>query len=140
MASSSDRPRFSPFLYFGIFVFAWIGVPTSWKLLIKSGFEEFEAPLWETASRISDLAYFWGHMSDSKTTLIEKNKNLSRIHSDLKIQTELISTFKTEIAKLNGLKTHIESLEKKFGLDKKSKFKPLISRVTKRSLSGWWHG
>ena len=140
MASSPDRPRLRPFFLFGLFVFVWVAVPTSWKLLIKSGFEEFEAPLWESASRISDLTNFWGHMSDSKTTLIEKNKILSRIHSDIQIQAERIPTLKNEIAKLNGLKSHLETLEQQLGIDSQPKFKPLISRVTKRSLSGWWQG
>ena len=140
MASSADRPKIRPFLYLGLFVFIWIGLPVSWKLLLKSGFDEFQAPLWETASRVADLSHFWGHMADSKTTLIEKNRELSRIRSDLHLQTERTQELHEEIARLRGLISHIDSLEKQINLDSQMSFSPLLARVSKRTLNGWWQG
>jgi len=140
VASSADRPKIRPFLYLGLFVFIWIGLPVSWKLLLKSGFDEFQAPLWETASRVADLSHFWGHMADSKTTLIEKNRELSRIRSDLHLQTERTQELHEEIARLRGLISHIDSLEKQINLDSQMSFSPLLARVSKRTLNGWWQG
>lgn len=140
MASSADRPKIRPFLYLGLFVFIWIGLPVSWKLLLNSGFDEFQAPLWETASRVADLSHFWGHMADSKTTLIEKNRELSRIRSDLHLQTERTQELHEEIARLRGLIFHLDSLEKQINLDSQMSFSPLLARVSKRTLNGWWQG
>ena len=140
MASSADRPKIRPFLYLGLFIFIWIGLPVSWKLFLKSGFDEFQAPLWETASRVGDLSHFWGHMADSKTTLIEKNRALSRIQADQKLQTGRNLELHEEIARLRGLITHLDSLEKQINLDPKMSFTPLLARVSKRTLNGWWQG
>jgi len=138
VASSADRPKIRPFLYLGLFIFFWIGLPASWKLLLKSGFDEFQAPLWETASRVADLSHFWGHMADSKITLIEKNRALSRIRSDHLLQTERTQELNEEIARLRGLISHLDSLEKQINIDSQSNFNSLIARVSKRTLNGWW--
>ena len=74
----SDRRKNKPFFYLGIFALCWWVLPSSIKLVTKSGFREFQAPIWELSSRIEDLSNYWGHISDSKHTLIEKGKKISK--------------------------------------------------------------
>jgi len=117
---------------------AFIGLPSGWKALTRSAFHEFEAPLWEITSRISDLTDYWGHQSDSKKTLISKNRDLSRIRSDWELQQSFKEKWESEIAKLNGLHAQVEALREKIGLDKEISFSPILSRVTRRNLNSWW--
>jgi rod shape-determining protein MreC len=117
---------------------AFIGLPSGWKALTRSAFNEFEAPLWEITSRISDLTDYWGHQSDSKKTLISKNRDLSRIRSDWELQESFKEKWESEIAKLNGLHAQVEALREKIGLDKEISFSPILSRVTRRNLNSWW--
>ncbi len=138
MAAPQDRPKFGPFLALGCFLLAFIGLPSGWKALTRSAFHEFEAPLWEITSRISDLTDYWGHQSDSKKTLISKNRDLSRIRSDWELQESFKEKWESEIAKLNGLHAQVEALREKIGLDKEISFTPILSRVTRRNLNSWW--
>ena len=138
MAAPQDRPKFGPFLALGCFLLAFIGLPSGWKALTRSAFHEFEAPFWEITSRISDLTDYWGHQSDSKKTLISKNRDLSRIRSDWELQELFKAKWESEIAKLNGLHAQVEALREKIGLDKEISFSPILSRVTRRNLNSWW--
>ncbi len=117
---------------------AFIGLPSGWKAITRSAFHEFEAPFWEITSRISDLSDYWGHQSDSKKTLISKNRDLSRIRSDWELQESFKEKWESEIAKLNGLHSQVEALREKIGLDKEISFSPILSRVTRRNLNSWW--
>ena len=65
---------------------AWLLIPAGWKIVFKSAFDEFHAPIWEASSRIRDLSHYWGHISDSKKTLIEKGRDYQRILSDIYLQ------------------------------------------------------
>ena len=110
MLNQSDRRKNKPFFYLGIFALCWWGLPSSWKLLTKSGFREFQAPLWDLSSRVSDLTNYWGHLSDSKQTLIKKGKELSHLTNDIKIQSERESTLLREINRLTRLNQTIKNL------------------------------
>jgi len=138
LAAPKDRPRLGPFAILGLFLLGWILVPLGWKIIIQSSFDEFQAPFWEITSRISDLSDFWGHQTDSKKTLIEKNRDLSRIQSDWHIQHTRKSELEAELTRINNLKAHIRSIESSIGLDPSMQYKPVIARVSHRSLSGWW--
>jgi rod shape-determining protein MreC len=138
LAAPQDSPKFGPFLALGCFLLAFIGLPSAWKALTRSAFHEFEAPFWEITSRISDLTDYWGHQSDSKKTLISKNRDLSRIRSDWELQQSFKEKWESEIAKLNGLHAQVEALREKIGLDKEISFSPILSRVTRRNLNSWW--
>jgi rod shape-determining protein MreC len=138
LAAPQDRPKFGPFLALGLFLLAFIGLPSGWKAITRSAFHEFEAPFWEITSRISDLSDYWGHQSDSKKTLISKNRDLSRIRSDWELQESFKEKWESEIAKLNGLHSQVEALREKIGLDKEISFSPILSRVTRRNLNSWW--
>lgn len=117
---------------------AWWGVPTFWKILTKSAFEEFHAPLWDLSSRVDDLGNYWGHLSDSKQTLIEKAKAVSRIESDLELQTGRMKSMEAEISRLKSLKSSLVKLEAQLDLSSPQDFSPVVARVSHRSLSGWW--
>ena len=116
----------------------WIFIPFGWKIIIQSSFDEFQAPFWEITSRISDLSDYWGHQTDSKKTLIEKNRDLSRIQSDWHIQKLRKSELETELTRINNLKAHIRAIESSIGLDPSMSYRPVIARVSHRSLSAWW--
>jgi len=138
LAAPQDSPKLGPFLALGCFILAFIGLPSGWKAITRSAFHEFEAPLWEITSRISDLTDYWGHQSDSKKTLISKNRDLSRIRSDWELQVSYKEKWESEIAKLNGLHSQVEALREKIGLDKEISFTPILARVTRRNLNSWW--
>lgn len=137
MAKNSQRPSSRPYFYLGIFFVAWILVPTGWKLVVQSTFEEFHAPIWEASSRLRDLTHYWGHISDSKNTLIKKGRDHARILADTKIQIERKEELRKEITELRNLKLEINRLEKSLGLSSAFKYSSELSRVTRRTLSGW---
>jgi len=66
LAAPQDKPKFGPFLALGCFLLVFIALPAGWKAITRTAFNEFEAPLWEITSRISDLTDYWGHQADSK--------------------------------------------------------------------------
>jgi rod shape-determining protein MreC len=138
LAAPQDRPKFGPFLALGCFFLIFIAFPSGWKTLTQSTFDEFQAPLWEITSRVSDLTDYWGHQADSKKTLISKNRDLSRIRSDWKLQESFRGKWENEIAKLNGLRSQLRALEQQVGLDSEQSYRPELARVTHRSLSAWW--
>ena len=113
MAAPQDRPKFGPYLALGAFFLLFIALPSGWKTITQSTFDEFQAPLWEITSRITDLTDYWGHQSDSKKTLIAKNRDLSRIKADWKLQENLREKWEKEMAKLNDLHAQVEALEKR---------------------------
>ena len=106
--------------------------------MTKSAFAEFQAPLWDLSSRVDDLSNYWGHLSDSKQTLIEKGKDGSRLISDLDLQGKRTDEINDEIARLRSLKTSLRKLEDSLHLDAAKSFDPIVARVSQRSLSGWW--
>ena len=138
MAGKTDRRKSRPFLFLGLFLLVWWGIPTSWKLLTKSAFREFQAPFWELSSRIDDLSDYWGHLSDSKNTLIEKGKEASRLQADLNLQTQASNDARLEIDRLKSLKSDLAELEGSLRLDASQGFEPVVARISLRSLSGWW--
>lgn len=106
--------------------------------MTKSAFAEFQAPLWELSSRVDDLSNYWGHLSDSKQTLIEKGKDGSRLISDLQLQTQRTVEIKNEIVRLKSLRASLRQLEGGLNLDPARSFEPVVARISQRSLSGWW--
>jgi rod shape-determining protein MreC len=106
--------------------------------MTKSAFAEFQAPLWDLSSRVDDLSNYWGHLSDSKQTLIEKGKDGSRLISDLELQGKRTEEINNEIARLRSLKSSLRKLEDSLNLDATRSFDPIVARVSQRSLSGWW--
>lgn len=122
----------------GAFFLLFIALPSGWKAITQSTFDEFQAPIWEITSRITDLTDYWGHQADSKKTLITKNRDLSRIRADWTLQEKLEGKWEKEIAKLHGLHAQVEALQKKIGLDSEKPYHPVLARVTHRNLSAWW--
>ena len=138
MVKKSDRRKKQPFLYLGFFIIIWWLIPNSVKLFTKSTFREFQAPIWEISSRVDDLTDYWGHLSDSKLTLIEKGKEFARIKSDVDIQKSRVDEFEHEITRLKTLKNSIESLNSSINLDPSIQYNSILARVSVRKMSGWW--
>jgi len=138
LAAPKDRPKFGPFFILGAFFVIFLGLPASWKTFTESSFDEFQAPLWEITSRISDLSDYWGHQSDSKKTLISKNRDLARIRADWTVRENNKQNWENEISRLNLLRSRLDRLQEEIGLDQEVTFQTIIARVTHRNLSAWW--
>jgi rod shape-determining protein MreC len=137
LAKNKQRPNVKPFFFLGIILVAWLLIPTAWKMIFKSAFEEFHAPIWEATSRIRDLSHYWGHVSDSKNTLIEKGRDHQRILSDAYLQISRKEDLQRELDKLRNLKKEITNLEKTLSILPALSVSPELARVTHRTISGW---
>ena len=137
MAINKQRPKLRPFFFLGIFLVAWLLLPLSWKIGVRSSFDEFHAPIWEASSRVRDLSDYWGHISDSKNTLIEKGRDHSRILADVKLQLNRKKDLKRELENLRKINAEISTLEKSLNLQPALKFIPQIARVSYRNISTW---
>lgn len=137
MAINKQRPKLRPFFFLGIFLVAWLLLPLSWKIGVRSSFDEFHAPIWEASSRVRDLSDYWGHISDSKNTLIEKGRDHSRILADVKLQLNRKKDLKRELENLRKINEEISTLEKSLNLQPALKFIPQIARVSYRNISTW---
>ena len=125
-------------MYLGFFAIGWWGIPSSIKLFTQSTFREFQAPIWEISSRIEDLSNYWGHLSDSKRTLITKGKEFKRLTSDLELQKIRSKEIVTEINRLQNLHQSISTLNKLLNINSSQNFESVIARVSVRKMSGWW--
>ena len=137
MAKNKQRPNVKPFFFLGIFLVAWLLIPTAWKIIFKSAFDEFHAPIWEATSRIRDLSHYWGHVSDSKNTLIEKGRDHQRILSDAYLQISRKEDLQRELENLRNLKKEITNLEKTLNILPALSVSPELARVTHRTITGW---
>jgi cell shape-determining protein MreC len=137
LAKFFQRPNLKPFLYLGFLLLLWLLVPPVVKLTTKSTFDEFHAPLWEASIKVKDLSHYWGHISDSKNTLIEKGRDFQRVISDANVQISRQDELLSRLKYLRELKSEINVLEKSIGLSGKNVFLPIISRITLRKISGW---
>ena len=130
MASDKSTKRAKPFLILTGFLVVWWLTPAGWKLSTRSSFREFQAPIWELASRAEDLSEYWGHLSDSKKTLIEKGRENARGFAALEA--------KPSIPQIKLLKREITRLEIALSMPPKPEFKGVVARVSRRNLSSWW--
>ena len=138
MGNLREKSKSRPFFYLALFCLLWWGVPSSWKIAVKSGFSEFHAPLWDVSSRLDDLSNYWGHLSDSKKTLIEKGKQIQRIGHNQSLQLKNIESLSKEADRLRRLQLSIQNLEEELDLDQPVAYQPVITRITRRSLPSWW--
>ena len=130
MAKDKSTERAKPFLILAGFLIVWWLVPAGWKLATESGFREFQAPAWELASRAQDLTEYWGHLADSKRTLIEKGREVAR--------TKSASEARPPHLEIEGLRREIKRLETALSLRSATRFRPVTARVSRRDLSAWW--
>ena len=138
MTGKSNKRRKNPIIILGLSIIVFLVIPKSLKVFTKSAFEEFQAPIWELSSRVDDITNYWGHKTDSKITLIEKGRNLARLHSDLKLQKDRAKEINNEIDRLKKLKNSLNSLNNAINLDPKIQFRSEIARVSVRKMSSWW--
>jgi len=130
LASDKSIERAKPFLILAGFLVVWWLIPAGWKLATRSSFREFQAPIWELASRAEDLSEYWGHLSDSKKTLIEKGRENARGSAALEA--------KPSIPQIKLLRSEIARLETALSMPQESGFKAVVARVSRRDLSAWW--
>ena len=130
MAKDKTTERAKPFLILAAFVIVWWIVPAGWKTITKSAFREFQAPAWELASRAQDLTEYWGKVSDSKRTLIEKGRETARTTAALEAKP-----LQPEVKRLQA---EIRRLEEVISLQSAIQFRSITARVSRRELSGWW--
>jgi rod shape-determining protein MreC len=121
-----------------LFVICWWVLPASVKIFTQTAFREFQAPIWNLASRLDDLTNYWGHLSDSKKTLISKGKDLSRLEADIKFKHFREGELMSEIKRLQSLEKTISELNKTIKLDPSKRFRSVNARVTIRKMNGWW--
>ena len=138
MSKKSERRKSHPFLYLGLFVICWWVLPASVKIFTQTAFREFQAPIWNLASRLDDLTNYWGHLSDSKKTLISKGKDLSRLEADIKFKHFREGELMSEIKRLQSIEKTISELNKTIKLDPSKRFISVNARVTIRKMNGWW--
>ena len=138
MSKKSERRKSHPFIYLGFFVICWWLLPASVKIFTQTAFREFQAPIWDLASRLDDLTNYWGHLSDSKRTLITKGKEFKRLTSDLELQKIRSKEIVTEINRLQNLHQSISTLNKLLNINSSQNFESVIARVSVRKMSGWW--
>lgn len=138
MSKKSERRKSHPFIYLGFFVICWWLLPASVKIFTQTAFREFQAPIWDLASRLDDLTNYWGHLSDSKKTLISKGKDLSRLEADIKFKQFREGELMSEIKRLQSLEKTISQLNKTIKLDPSKRFRSVNARVTIRKMNGWW--
>lgn len=137
MGKNTDTRNSKPLLFLGLFAFAWWGIPSTYKIVTKSAFTEFHAPIWEISSRIDDLSNYWGHLSDSKQILISKGKEYRRITTDLEIQKFTVEEKIEEIKRLKEIKSSVNILVNELNLNQTQQYKSIIARVSIRKMSSW---
>lgn len=130
MAKDKSTERAKPFLILAGFLIVWWLIPASWKLATKSGFREFQAPAWELTSRAQDISEYWGHLADSKRTLIEKGREAARATS--------ANDARPLHLEIEGLRREIKRLEAALSLHPAPRFRSVTARVCRRDLSAWW--
>ncbi len=138
MGYQVQRLKKNPFALLILFLGIWWGVPSAWKVLLRSGFNEFQAPAWDLASRVEDLSDYWGHLSDSKKTLIEKGKEVRRVGLNYSMQFQNLESLAKEESRLNRLRLDLKELESRLDMNSPKSYVPIVARVSRRTLAGWW--
>jgi len=140
LAKLTENSKYSSLFFLAFFALVWWGVPSAWRMAVRSEFIEFQAPFWELSSRMEDLSHYWGHLSDSKKTLIEKGKQIQRIGHNQSLQILRLESMQSEMQRLLSLKARISTLEKGLKINPANSFHPIVARVSLRTLPSWWQG
>lgn len=138
MAGDKSTERAKPFLVLAGFLVVWWLIPASWKLATRSGFREFQAPLLDMTSRVDDLTHYWGHLADSKSTLVEKGRDAARAGAGIEAQAPQTAQAEKEVKRLQTLRAETKELEQFLRLRPSPEFGFVHARVTRRDLSSWW--
>ena len=138
MAGDKSTERAKPFLLLAGFLVVWWMLPAGWKLATRSGFREFHAPLLDATSRVDDLTHYWGHLADSKDTLVEKGRDAARAGAGIEVRAPQAAQAEREVERLRALRAETKDLEQFLRLRPSPKFDFLHARVTRRDLSTWW--
>ena len=108
---------------------AWWLIPTFLKSFTQLSFDELQAPIWNTASKLKDLQTYWALRNHSKKSLIEANRDLARLNASYELTLSENATLKEEITRMEAL----------LSLHKETEGAYILARISRRDLSSWSH-
>mgnify|MGYP006422501401 CR=1 FL=1 len=111
-----------------IFIVGWLLLPVFVTSTVKELLRQFQAPVWNTNSRVDDLRSYWALRQQDKDELIAELIALSRRNAAYDLLLE----------RTHALHREIKQLETLLGLPSQPQYHFEIARVSHRELSGWW--
>lgn len=109
-------------------MFAWLILPAFVKSLLRTGFYEFQAPLWTFNSYLSDVQEYWALRSFSKHDLIENNIEMAR----------KLAAQQQQLAERAQLKLDLERMERLLDISALPEYHYVVARVVRRRQNSWW--
>ena len=110
-----------------LLAFWWL-TPTFIKSFTRISFFEFQAPLWNVSSHLSEMQQFWSLRSHSKFELLEAGSEIARLNAAQKLRLQEFESQQAELTRLEQL----------LNLPSHPQFRYEVARVTRRDMSGWW--
>lgn len=120
--------KFKPLALLVLFLGGWWIAPAVIRSSVRTGFNEFQAPVWIASSYLEDLGNFWSKTSHSKEELIIAGRDLARQKAfyELKIQQN------------KALEEEVDRLESILNMPNRIDFRYEVARVIHRDLNLWW--
>lgn len=103
-------------------------LPAFVKSLFRTGFYEFQAPLWTFNSYLSDVHEYWALRSFSKHQLIENNIEMAR----------KLAAQQQQIAEQSQLREDLERMERLLDVSALPEYHYVVARVVRRRQNSWW--
>ncbi len=107
---------------------AWLLLPVVFKSFARTGFYEFQAPVWLTAAGLKNVSQSLGLMAHSKEELYEAGRDLARLNS----------AYELKLQEIDSLRKELSRMEKILVLPPAPRFDYKIARVVRRDQSSWW--
>ncbi len=117
-----------PIWAIAVFLVLWWLAPVGFRAAAKNIFSGFQAPLWETHSRLRDLQSYWAMRTHSTNELIETGRDLARLNAFKENQLQQNASLRGEIARLEQL----------LHLPAQPGYRYEVARVMRRDLDTWW--
>ncbi len=110
------------------FLIAWWVLPVVLKRWVKTGFYEFQAPIFYLESQAEDLQSYWTLRGQSKREMIAAGRDLARENARQSVQLQ----------EARNLAREVERLESILDLPSRPDYHYEVARVAQRDLSAWW--
>lgn len=111
-----------------IVVIFWLFAPVAYKSMSRDIFREFQAPVWNSLSQISDLQTYWAGAIQSNKNLFEAGKDLARLNAAYRVVMQRNEALLNEIAGLQEI----------LKLPPLPKHRVIVARVSRREMNAWW--
>ncbi len=118
-----------PFIVLAVFFVVWLLLPIAVKRSTRTAFQEFQAPVWQTAGIVGDLQSFWSLRSRNSQDLIDAGRSMARLNAGFNSLAQ---------AEIESLRAYNERLRRLLGIPPDPRFQYLVARVVRRDLSSWW--